>query len=75
MIQRERWTPIEAIFSSPAQTPTNACPSRGSARDAVLREGADQHLLEVAHVAPDVAPVGAQVDDRDSPRAVPARGR
>ena len=41
--------------------------------DAVVGQGADQHLLEVADVAPDVPPVGAEVDDRiadELPRAV-----
>src|SRR5204862_73257 len=31
---------------------------------AIVGEGADEHLLEVAHVAADVAPVRAEVDDR-----------
>src|SRR4029077_11954417 len=29
--QRERWTPIEAIFFSPTQTPMSSCASPGSA--------------------------------------------
>jgi hypothetical protein len=32
-------------------------------RDAKVGEGADQHLLEVLHIAPDIAPVGRKVDD------------
>ena len=42
--------------------------------DTVVGGGPDQHLFDVAHVTMDVAPIGLQIDDRDSRRSGPDRG-
>ena len=63
--QREMWTPIAAILSLPTQTDVTR--SRSVERAAAIpksAEGADQDLLEIGHVALDVAPVGREVQDR-----------
>ena len=39
-------------------------PGDAAGGDAVVGAGADHHLLEVAHVAVHVAPVGGQLEDR-----------
>ena len=55
-------TPIAASFSSPTHAPVS--PGNRAACDAERRRRPDQHLLEVANVAVDVAAIGLQVEDR-----------
>ena len=62
VIQREIRTPIAASFSSPTHTPVS--PATRPAVTPKRRGRPDQHLLEIAHVAVDVAAVGLQIDDR-----------
>ena len=62
--QRDRWTPIEAIFAAPHPDADVLLAVAHPAFDAVAGQRPDQRLLEVAHVAADVAAVGAEVEDR-----------
>ena len=65
MTQRDRWTPIAASLSLPTQIEAHR--SGTALRAAVTpksRGGTDQDLLEVAHVAPHVAPAGREVENR-----------
>ena len=62
VIQREMRTPIAASLSSPTHTPVR--PVTRPASTPKSASGADQHLLEVAHVAVDVAALRLEVEDR-----------
>ena len=58
--QRAIRTPIAASLSSPTQAPVSPWQPRG--RDAERRGRANQHLLEIANVAVDVAAIGLEVE-------------
>jgi hypothetical protein len=57
------WTPIDAIFRGGGWSQTPVRPSIRSPRSRTPRR-ADERLLEVAAVLPDVAAVPVQVEDR-----------
>ena len=60
VIQRAMRTPIAASFSSP--DPDAGQPVDPLGRDAVVGRRADQHFLEIAHVAVHVAAIGLQIE-------------
>ena len=60
--QREMRTPIAASFS--VADPDAGQPWHAPGVDAVVGRDANQHLLEIAHVAMHVAAIGLQVEDR-----------
>jgi hypothetical protein len=60
--QRAMRTPMAPIFASPTQAPGH--PGHSAGGHAVVEARPDQDLLEVPHVAVDVATVRSQVQDR-----------